>query len=647
MRPGQRNASIASVAPQPLTRSHSIQMADWIYGSIAAIATGALLFALVPHQMYFHDEGQYAQGAERILLGELPHRDFHEMYTGGLAYLNALVFQVAGHRLDMLRYALVLLAIPVSVVSYHLLRGLKLSPWAACVLTVALFSTSLGTMHAPWANSYLMLFTLLAIAALLQDAKSPHLGWVLAAGICCGLAIAVKVTGLYTLAAIGLSLTYRGDPASPQVYPDLDFRPLSGAVWIERLWRGALALLMIALAVVLIRQHLSIHSFMYFVLPIAFAALTLVSSGGRLSWSMFGRYAVLGFGTAFPIALLLTPWLLEGAIQDFWHGVFELPRLRIGTTYYPPPPATGLLIAIPTVCCFLPIRHPWAPGVRITGLLILTSLMLYGLGDKSPSGFHTDGLLTAMSAWRWVLPIISAITCVVLTRSPQAPLSHRVGLYCLTICAACFSLNQYPFAQPIYFFFCVPLVILAAVALSLFDPSLPETTAAPGPRAMVHTGTGAVIVLAAFCLLRFGIDGTYGEFFESVGQRRQVYLSGIAVPAVYASGYNRLRELADEVLSEDQTVLAGPDCPHIYFLTGRRNPTPYMYDIFVTDPEYFSQLIELAHSDQVGMVIISRAPEFSPVWPQELVLKIAEAFSYAEEFERFIVLTKRAPASRP
>src|ERR1700683_4428995 len=36
------------------------------------------------------DEGVIAQSAESVLNGELPHRDFPEIYTGGLSYLNAL-----------------------------------------------------------------------------------------------------------------------------------------------------------------------------------------------------------------------------------------------------------------------------------------------------------------------------------------------------------------------------------------------------------------------------------------------------------------------------------------------------------------------------------------------------------------------------
>jgi hypothetical protein len=46
-----------------------------------------------------HDEGILAQAAERILHGEMPHRDFDDPYTGGLSYLNAAGFRMLGTNL--------------------------------------------------------------------------------------------------------------------------------------------------------------------------------------------------------------------------------------------------------------------------------------------------------------------------------------------------------------------------------------------------------------------------------------------------------------------------------------------------------------------------------------------------------------------
>ena len=53
-----------------------------------------------------HDEGILDQSAERVLHGELPHRDFNEPYTGGLAYLDAASFRIFGVNLMVLHWVL-------------------------------------------------------------------------------------------------------------------------------------------------------------------------------------------------------------------------------------------------------------------------------------------------------------------------------------------------------------------------------------------------------------------------------------------------------------------------------------------------------------------------------------------------------------
>src|SRR5262245_15573492 len=53
-----------------------------------------------------HDDGALGQAAERILQGEMPHRDFEDAYTGGLGYLHAFTFRIFGINLAHLRYPL-------------------------------------------------------------------------------------------------------------------------------------------------------------------------------------------------------------------------------------------------------------------------------------------------------------------------------------------------------------------------------------------------------------------------------------------------------------------------------------------------------------------------------------------------------------
>src|SRR6266436_8967238 len=52
-----------------------------------------------------HDEGTLGLSAERVLHGELPHRDFDD-YTGGLTFVHALAFRALGINSGSMRMVL-------------------------------------------------------------------------------------------------------------------------------------------------------------------------------------------------------------------------------------------------------------------------------------------------------------------------------------------------------------------------------------------------------------------------------------------------------------------------------------------------------------------------------------------------------------
>src|SRR4051812_41725222 len=101
--------------------------------AIAALGCSALyaLYFLNRGWLPF-DDGMLAHAAQRVLAGELPHRDFNDVYTGGLTWLNAGALLIAGDRLPSLR--LVLLAwflVWVLVVQYIATRFVR--PWPAAL----------------------------------------------------------------------------------------------------------------------------------------------------------------------------------------------------------------------------------------------------------------------------------------------------------------------------------------------------------------------------------------------------------------------------------------------------------------------------------------------------------------------------------
>ena len=82
-----------------------------------------------------YDEGTLGQTAERILHGEMPHRDFHDPYTGGLAYTNAAIFKFFGINLFWLRLFLFVFFLAWVPAIYVLARQF-LNPWPAAAVTL-------------------------------------------------------------------------------------------------------------------------------------------------------------------------------------------------------------------------------------------------------------------------------------------------------------------------------------------------------------------------------------------------------------------------------------------------------------------------------------------------------------------------------
>ena len=99
------------------------------------------------------DDGTLAQSAQRVLLGELPHRDFAELYTGGLSFLNAGVFWVAGENLFWLRVPMFLLFLVYLPCVYLIARRFA-SPAVATL--AALFAVAWGPAGLPGCDAVLV-----------------------------------------------------------------------------------------------------------------------------------------------------------------------------------------------------------------------------------------------------------------------------------------------------------------------------------------------------------------------------------------------------------------------------------------------------------------------------------------------------------
>src|SRR5689334_21216069 len=106
----------------------------WLALTFVWILSAVYVWSFIDRGWIAHDDGSMAQMAERVLNGELPHRDFDEIYTGGLSLLYALAFKLFGVNLMTIR-AMVYVFFLAFVPAVYLIAARFASPAIAAAVT--------------------------------------------------------------------------------------------------------------------------------------------------------------------------------------------------------------------------------------------------------------------------------------------------------------------------------------------------------------------------------------------------------------------------------------------------------------------------------------------------------------------------------
>jgi hypothetical protein len=100
--------------------------------------------------------------------------------------------------------------------------------------------------------------------------------------------------------------------------------------------------------------------------------------------------------------------------------------------------------------------------------------------------------------------------------------------------------------------------------------------------------------------------------------------------------YNAMIPVVNEH-ARGEYVYASPSAPEVYFLSGHRNPVPWVFDFFddrSRDAGFTSAMLS-AHA--INVVVINLNPDFDPA-PTEAMMALYEArYPHAQRFGRFEV----------
>ncbi len=161
----------------------------------------------------FYDEGVRVYGAERVLNGDLPYRDFWSLYSPGLFYFYALLFKLFGSSLIVERIANVFCGSTLAIAVFLLARRIA-SPLLAFVpwlLTILWYGQTVDVRTNPvsvaLSDACPVLFVYLGCLAAALFVRTERPSALRIAGMLAGVTILLKHDyGLYTLSATVLFL---------------------------------------------------------------------------------------------------------------------------------------------------------------------------------------------------------------------------------------------------------------------------------------------------------------------------------------------------------------------------------------------------------------------------------------------------------
>ncbi len=579
--------------PAPAVRSRVLALAVvWL------LAAGYLsLFAYrgwIPH-----DEGLLAHSAERVLRGELPHRDFDEVYTGGLSWLHALAFAVLGERLTSIRTVLLLFALAWVPAVFSIAARFASPPTAGMVVILCLV-WSLPNYFAGLPSWYVLFFATFGLHAFLRHLDTGRRRGLFVAGLWGGCAVLAKSVGVFYVAGAVLALLHVEETASGG--------PRSRAFALAK--TIGLALL-VAAVWVLVRGQAGGTGIVHFVVPAAAVSGFLAWGEWRDGGGPFARRcAALGrlgapflAGFALPIALFLLAYRSADALHALWEGVFFLPQRRLSSAYHALPALWTGAAALP-YAALLAARGSWSRRREVWTFRALGGVAVLLLATGGQARVYR----VIWDSVRPLAPLVVVIGCALLARREGFEGERRREVFLLLAAAALLNLLQYPFSREIYFCYTAPLLVLAVLALVGSRPGAPRSA---------HLCVAWFYLGFAIAYLNTGNILSMGTAPGAPVQRSVLALArgGLRVRSADARRYARLVREVQAHSKPDAFIYAGPDCPEVYFLSARRNPTRTLYDLFDRDlgsARRTDRILAALEANRVDVVVTHWRPEFSP-----------------------------------
>ncbi|MEP7306005.1 MAG: hypothetical protein ABJA98_10855 [Acidobacteriota bacterium] len=606
---------------------------SWNGSLLVLVVVWALSAAYASQFMYrgwiAHDDGTLGQSAERVLEGELPHRDFVDGYSGGLSYVHAAAMVVLGVSLGSLRlflFGVFLLYVPAC---YFIARRFA-RPVTAGLVTLICVAWSVPNYFVGMPSWYNLFLATFGVLAFLKFIETDRRRWLVAAGVCGGLSVLVIIVGLYYLAGGLLCLAY---VEQSRVIPQQSEKIGRSSVYATFVSLACVAFAGILL--VLFGRRPSVGIFLALFAPVVVVALSVVwgewTTGGGFpldrARTLLRLVAPFAFGAGIPIALFVIAYWRQDALGDLMNGLFILPQRRFQGAARELVPAAALVVAMPFAALVVPNRSRFV--LRETGRSFVLAAWLGAVLISCRLALVYQMIWVAIRA----LPLIAVLAGVelIFRRSGPSNLSanERARVFLLITMSAVVALVQFPFAAPIYVCFAAPLTILALLAVVSGQANAPKR---------FHACAAVFFFLFAVLLANRSHPRYLGVRYVRYEANGWLDLprGGVRVPNVEKRDYEALVRVIQQHAAGG-IIYAGPDCPEVYFLSGFKNPTRTFFEFLDPQEDDLHMIARLVSQRRGRVAVINTDPEFSPPLSRDAQALLERQLPASERVGRFVV----------
>lgn len=467
---------------------------------------------------YLPDDGAYAWVAERLLAGDVLHRDVQDVHAGYINFANAFAMRLFGISLGALRVPLAVMTVVQSVLVFCVLR--RTSIHAAIVGAVAFTTLTAVQFLNPSANWYSLFGSVVCIAFLSFSAPDTRFRYAVIGLLVGTVFLTRQLSGVILGIGVLTFLCYELDRKKPEA-------------------RGVVARATLVPLVAALGFYAYTHTdFATFILY----ALWPIAIGTMLGWTArisnrqaFSMLAQLVLGALVSALPLIAYHVAHDSLFIWLEDSFSTALSLAGSGF---------------ISEFSFSRH-----FLLIGLYHVATLEPV----KMLSGFFWAALIVA--PFLLGLNVISA-----LRRNAELPSPA------LVIVATFYALTSLHYQIPIYVFYSAALTLTALVVV----------VADPGSARRRVSAAVAIFLCAiaawhhAAQPLRPFVDTLTGQKTQ-YGVPCEIDRIDVRIEPATCATYQQLLALIDRHAAPDDPILALPVNPELYFLS-RRNPPVRFYN---------------------------------------------------------------------